>query len=131
MDEQIRQFAQGIGAIEPASNSVAYEKWRSVFRRPNYFLFHDKVIVVKISRSTPPFWGVGKKYIDLLESLDDYYVVLLISEREGWVFNKLDVRASIKSRKWKLRAADGNYKINLPLPDRNSFFSLENLLKKI
>ena len=129
MDEQIRRFTQAIGAAAPASDNKAYEKWRNLFKRPNYFLFNKKVMIVKISRSDPPFWGVGQIYINLLDSLSDYSLVLLISEREGWFFNKSNIRANIRLKKWKLREADSNYKINFPLPDRNAFYSPEHFLE--
>ena len=88
-------------------------------------------MIVKISRSDRPFWGVGQKYINLLDSFPDYYLVLLISEREGWYFDKSNIRANIRLKKWKLREADCNYKINFPLPDKNSFWSPDHFLEKL
>ena len=129
-DKDIAQFVAAIGAKEPSLDSEDYSMWKAIFRRPNYFLFNGKFMIVKISR-TKPFWGVGKTFIDLLNSQDDYYLVLLVSPREGWVFTKSEVNAHIKSRRWNLREADNNYKINYPLPDNNGFFSPRNFLKKL
>ena len=88
-------------------------------------------MVVKISRSARPFWGVGKNDIDLLNALDEFYLVLLVSGREGWSFTKSEVNANIRSKRWNHREADNNYKINSPLPHRNSFFSPRSCLEKL
>jgi len=130
-DKDVAQFVAAIGAKEPSPDSENYAKWKAMFKRSNYFLFNGKFMVVKISRSKKPFWGVGKDFIDLLNSRDDYYLVLLISPREGWLFSKGEVNTHIKSKRWNLREADNNYRINYPLPDSNSFFSPRNFLKKL
>ena len=49
---------------------------------------------------------------------------MLTSDAEGWVFSKKEVKANIAGDKWRLREKDGNYKINTPLPDQNSFYRL-------
>lgn len=131
MDEDIRKFVDSVEAVKPDKDNNAFAKWRKTFKRPNYFLFKGKMMIVKISRSKKPFWGIGKKYIDLLSCLDDYFVVLLISEREGWVFSKNEVSSNISSKRWNLREADNNYKINFPLPDSNSFSSPSNFLERV
>ena len=128
--EEIKKFVDEIGAGEPPPDSEGHVQWRAIFRRSNYFIFDGKLMIVKISRSSKPFWGVGKQYIDLLNSLDDYYLILLCSQKEGWAFVKKEIDAHIKSGRWKLREKDSNYKINSPLPDNNSFTSPENFLRK-
>ena len=131
IDLDVKHFVDAIGAKEPSPDSEHYAGWKMVFKRSNYFQFNVKFMIVKISRSKKPFWGVGKEFIDLLKSLDEYYFVLLISRSEGWVFCKTEVNAHIRSRKSNLREADNNYKINSPLPDRNSFFSPRNFIKRV
>ena len=131
VDPDIHAFVEAIGANAPSPGSDDFDKWKSIFKRSNYFRFCGKIMMVKISRSEKPFWGAGKDILDLLNTLDDYYFVLLISSREGWVFSKSEVNAHIRSKKWNLRVADNNYKINSPLPDKNSFFSPENFLKRV
>ncbi len=131
IDKDIFEFVTGIGAKEPTPNSENFAKWKAVFKRSNYFQFNGKLMIVKISRSQKPFWGVGKVFIDLLNVLEDYYVVLLISKKEGWIFNKSEVNNHISSGRWNLREADNNYKINYPLPDNNSFSSQKSFLKKL
>jgi len=92
-----------------------------------------KFLIVKISRSKTPFWGIGKDFLDLLNRFEqiDYFLILLVSGKEGWVFSRQEVNANITSQKWKLREADNNYKINWPLPDTNSFTSPDTFLKRI
>ncbi|MBW2066521.1 MAG: hypothetical protein JRJ03_16550 [Deltaproteobacteria bacterium] len=130
-DPDILAFVEKVGAKEPSPQSDKYVQWRALFRRSNYFVFRGDFMVVKISRSKRPFWGVGRDFVELLNSLDDYWLVLLVSHREGWVFNKKEVNFHISSAKWRLREADNNYKINFPLPDGNSFSSPDNFLKKV
>lgn len=129
MDKEIKEFTQTIGAVEPQPGTEKYAIFKTIFKRSNYFLLGKKFIMIKISRSDPPFWGIGKDFIDLLNNFD-YLLILLVSNREGWVFSKEEVNANIRHKKWNLRIADNNYKINWPLPDRNSFFSPDNFLKK-
>jgi len=129
MGDEIQEFAQAIGARIPELGSEHYATFKTIFKRPNYFLLGDKFIMVKISRSDKPFWGIGKPFIDLLNNFE-YFLILLVSNREGWAFSKEEVKANIKNKKWNLRKTDNNYKINWPLPDRNSFHSPENFLKK-
>lgn len=129
-DPDVAKFVTAIGASEPSPDSTNYKKWKAVFRRSNYFRLDGMLIVVKISRSEKPFWGIGKDILDLLSLLEDYRIILLTSDKEGWAFPKRDVEGMIKSKRWKLREADNNYKINAPLPDKNSFFSPEHYLKK-
>jgi hypothetical protein len=130
-DKDVMDFANAIDASEPSPDSENYRKWKAIFKRSNYFILNKKFMIVKISRSKKPFWGVGKEIIDLLNMTEEYYLILLTSSREGWVFTKSEINANIKSKKWNLREADNNYKINFPLPDRNSFLSPKNCLKKL
>ena len=129
-DETIRGFAQMVGAKEPREGTEHYMQFRSIFRRSNYFFMNGKILIVKISRSDKPFWGVGAKYLDFLDSFD-YFLVLLTSNTEGWIFSKKEVKANITSDRWRLREKDGNYKINMPLSQQNSFFSPEHFLKRV
>jgi hypothetical protein len=83
VDNDIAYFVSEIGAKEPSPSSEIYSQWKAIFKRSNYFILNNKFMIVKISRSNKPFWGVGKDFIDLLNSLDDYYLVLLVSKAEG------------------------------------------------
>lgn len=139
MDREIREFTSAVGAIEPQRGDETYSTFRAIFRRSNYFILRgtapkpNKFLIVKISRSKTPFWGIGKDFLDPLNKFEQihYFLVLLVSGKEGWVFSRQEVNANIKSEKWKLREADNNYKINWPLPDTNSFTSPDTFLKRI
>ena len=129
-DRDILGFAQMVGAKGPEEGTESYMQFRSMFPRSNYFFLKGRILIVKISRSARPFWGVGEKYLDFLDSFD-YFLVLLTSNTEGWIFSKKEVKANIAGDKWRLREQDRNYKINMPLPDQNSFFSSESFLKRV
>lgn len=129
-DADVMAFADAISAREPAPDSPNHETWKLLFQRSNYFRWNGMFIIVKISRSRKPFWGVTKSILDLLDTLPDYRLVLLTSKNQGWAFSKVEIRANIASGRWNLREADGNYKINPPLPDTNSFFSAQHFIKK-
>jgi len=139
LDREIREFTSAVGAIEPQRGDETYSTFRAIFRRSNYFILRgappkpNKFLIVKISRSKTPFWGIGKDFLDLLNKFEQihYFLVLLVSGKEGWVFSRQEVNANIRSEKWKLREADNNYKINWPLPDTNSFTSPDTFLKRI
>lgn len=100
-------------------------------RRSNYFLLEGRPLVVKISRTDQPFWGVGKDVIDSFNKWPNYYLILLVSGSEGWVFSKAEVNANINRGEWKLREKDKNYKINPPLPDSNAFVGPKAFRKMI
>lgn len=129
-DPDIAKFVEAIGAVEPLSNDETYATFRQMFKRHNYFLLDGRFLIVKISRSKKPFWGVGKEFIDFLNSLDNYYLVLLVPGNEGWVFSKAEVNMNIRSLNWK-PGKDNDYKINLPLPDGNTFAGPKTFRKRL
>ena len=101
-DRDIIRFAQMVGAKEPEEGTESYMQFRSMFPRSNYFFLKGKILIVKISRSVRPFWGVGENYLDSLDSFD-YCLVLLTSDAEGWVFSKKEVKG--KHRRGQVAAA--------------------------
>lgn len=129
IDSEVSEFVSTIGATAPAPSDENYEVWRSVFKRGNYFQFHEKFMIVKISRLTKPFGRVSKLILDLLNNADDYFLVLLTPRGSGWVFRKVQVNGLTGNGTWKV-AADGNYKINSPLPDRYHFRSTADFLNR-
>ncbi len=130
IDPDIVKFVEMVGATEPLAGDELHATFRRMFKRQNYFLLKERFLIVKISRTDKPFWGIGKKFVDFLNDLN-YYLMLLTSPRESWVFSKAEVNANIRSRKWNLREADNNYKINPPLPDRNAFLGAARLHEKL
>lgn len=132
MEKEIREFATAVGATEPKPSDENYSLFRSIFKRSNYFKLKGKFLIVKISRSNKPFFGVGKAYIELLNLIDNYFLVLLVSGGEGWVYSKPEINSNIEKAVWKLNEKDSNYKINYyTLKDQNLFTSHAEFLRKI
>ena len=128
--QEIPEFAQEVGARVPEEGTELYRVFRAIFRRSNYFFLNNKALIIKMSRKSKPFWGVGKKYLDLLDGRFEYFLVLLTSSNEGWVFSETEVKRNIAGDTWRL-AKDQDYKIYVPLPDRNSFSSPERFLQMV
>lgn len=88
MDKEVYHFVRAVGAVEPTQGDELYPVFREFFKRSNYFLLRDTLLIVKISRSDKPFWGVGRKYIEFLNRFDSYLLVLLTSKGSGLVFHQ-------------------------------------------
>jgi hypothetical protein len=131
MSQEILNFANAIDSKRPQPGDKAYQLFKSIFRRSNYFV-HDKgFMIIKISRVEKPFWGVGKVYIDFLNEYDvNFFLVLLESEKSGYVFDKQNINRMILRKDWGL-ASDNNYKINSPLPERFLFRNVKQFLIRI
>jgi len=122
MDSEIKHFKQSIGAQQLVLQNA----------HANYFILDKLGIIIKISRIPKPFWGVGKKYIELFNSkFDDFVLVLLDSETSGWYFRKNSINNFINQQKWRLSETDHHYKIVLPLPDENRFQSINDFSSKL
>jgi hypothetical protein len=120
MDE-VTIFAEKIGA----SNAPPVAK--QFLHGRNLFFINNNVLVIKISRSKRPFWGINKDYKDFL-----HFLILLISENSGYIYSKREVDQKIKSLEWNLQASDNNYKINYNDGFyRNKFSSPEECLAKM
>lgn len=130
MEKEIREFVTAIGATVPKPGDEIYVAFKRSFKRPNYFLFRGTFLIVKISRSPRPFWDISRNVLNIVNDLKSYHVVLLTSEREGWVLAKADVNVRINSGRWAL-AGHGSYKINMPLEDRFSFSSPSAFIAKL
>ena len=127
MKNEVQRFATAVGAKRMKLDIGINEE--KLFVRANYYQLSDCRLVIKISRSRP-FWGVGVKQIRILEQHGKYYLILLVSDKEGWFFSNTEVKHNIQTQRWKI-GHDNNYKINMPLPDANSFSSPGQLLRKI
>lgn len=129
IDTDIKLFVDAIGARIPLAGTEHYGEFRKMFKKQNYFQLNNDFLVVKVSRSHPPFWGLTKAIIDDIDGLNGYWVVLLASATSGWLFSKQEVKSHIQTETWPL-ALDGNFKINSPLPLRNAFNSVQDFLSK-
>jgi len=131
MEPEIIQFANSIGANEPSEADEIYGLYRSLFRERNYFRHSSGFLVIKISRSEKPFWGLTKEIMKELNSHFSYNLILLKSASRGWVFSKEETMRYIERRDWNLDSKGLQYKINMPLPDANMFFGPKGCLKKL
>ncbi len=96
IDQDVKRFVDAIGAKElsPDNDNCSDIVGRLIsaigreflFKRHNYFQLNKKWMIIKISRNEKPFWGVGKKFINLMNHLDDYYLVLLVSSQRDMCF---------------------------------------------
>ena len=74
VDPDIEKFVEMIDAKEPLADDEHYVTFRRMFKRHNYFLLKGRFLIVKISRSDRPFWGLGKDFVDFLNELNNYYL---------------------------------------------------------
>ena len=106
MKSEVLQFADSIGAVDLSQKLRGTENG-VFFKRRNYFYFKGKnFLVVKISKNkTRPFWGVGKKFIELFDIFTkdggNYFIVALVSSRSGWVFSKREINSYIEDGSWR------------------------------
>ena len=131
MEPEIIQFATSIGAGEPSETDEVYGLYRSLFRERNYFKHPSGFLVIKISRSPKPFWGLTREIMNTLNEHFSYNLILLKSASQGWVFSKQETVRNLQSRDWNLDSKGLQYKINMPLPDSNMFFGPKGCLKKL
>ncbi len=131
MEKEIIDFATAIGATEFDESEEHYAALKKIFRERNYFRHKAGFLIIKISRSKKPFYGLTKEILDFLEKYIDYKVILLKPSTQGWVFNREEVNENIKSKIWNLDRKGNQYKINMPLPDSNHFMGPKGCLKKL
>lgn len=131
MEPEVMQFAASIGATEPSESDEIFNLYRALFREHNYFRHSSGFLVIKISRSPRPFWGLTREIMQALNEHFSYHLVLLKSAAQGWVFSKEETVKNIKSRRWNLDGKGLQYKINMPLPESNFFIGQNQCLKKL
>lgn len=131
MEKEIIDFAVSIGAKEFDKSEEHYAALKKMFRERNYFRHEAGFLIIKISRSKKPFYGLTKEILDFLNKYIDYKVILLKPSSQGWVFTKDEVNKNINSKTWRLDKTGAQYKINMPLPDSNHFLGLKGCLKRL
>jgi hypothetical protein len=131
MEPEILEFASSIGATEPEEGEEIYGLYRSLFKEHNYFRHPCGFLVVKVSRSKKPFWGLHKAILQFLDENLPYNLILLTSASQGWLFTQQEVASYIHSKAWNLDGTGKQYKINMPLPDGNMFFGPKGCLKRL
>jgi hypothetical protein len=131
--DEVVQFARAIGAVRMDLQTSLQE--RRLFAYPHCCQIMSGRLIIKISRIKRPFWGVNKRAIESLEKHGVYYLVLLVSDKEGGFLSSSEIkrlRLGPDTVGWSNKAQDGDYKISHPLPPLTNWFSSpESLLQKI
>ena len=71
MANEVLDFANEIGATD-LKMVFDHSEFRGLFRQRNYFLLDkDNYLIIKISRIKIPFWGLGKRFLDLFNTLTE------------------------------------------------------------
>ncbi len=76
MDHEIDNFINKIENCTPIRNQV--------YKRDHYFLKNNILLIIKISRSQKPFWGIRKSIIDFSNQTFPEYILALLSSHEKW-----------------------------------------------
>ena len=139
--DEVLEFAQSIGAHDLKGllqSDPKYHRIQSLFRRRNYFaLGKDTYLVIKISRSAKGFWGIGKQFVELFDTLTEekgtYYLIALDSSISGWVLSKSQLKRGIKDGSISYSTVGSPaYKVHQTSfrhPDR--FISVDGFRKKL
>ncbi|MDY0282460.1 MAG: hypothetical protein RBR35_18085 [Salinivirgaceae bacterium] len=135
MVNEIDKFAIGIGAVS-LKEKLNTTKHAPLFKRNNYFNLDGTFLIIKISRSERPFWGLGQDFLEffnlLTENAKPYYFVALTSEKEGWFLSKQELINQISDGSLSYSPNSKQYKINpYNLNDQCSFTSPQIFLAKI
>lgn len=129
MNKEIDDFVMTVHGIDLREDRESRMIFGDIFKRRNYFMIDDSPCIVKISRTSKTFWGVGRIYVDRFSEFGNFFIILLTTRSQGWIFSKQEVHYFIQSNHWNLREKDQNYKINPPLPDKNYFSSPDRCLR--
>jgi hypothetical protein len=115
LQPETQSFSKQIGAIPQK-----FQKFRSIFT------YQGSLMIIKISRTPKPFWGIPGSLLDALLELnpENLYCVFLINENEGWLYKKEDIQRMVRSKLWN-KGGDGEYKINPPHEDRLQFSTIQ------
>ena len=135
-NNEVVEFAEAIGAKD-LKEIFSSSEFRGIFKRRNYFLIGtEQYLIIKVSRSKKPFWGIGKDFIELFNTLTEksgnYFLVALVSNTSGWVLSKRELLSSIANESLSYAERGNQYKLNFHnLKDNQSFHSPKRFLKII
>ena len=97
-------------------------------------------LIIKVSTEGRNWWGIANRVLNKLDAIgavsDDfrskgYNLLLLDSDKTGWVYSKREIYQKIETGVWIL-AKDNNYKINRNDIDiGNRFYDLNEIQEKI
>ena len=126
IDPDVQLFVDAMKARSPSVGDKEFDLFDHVTKRGNYFIHPRGFMIVKISRTEVPFWGVGKKHIDILNAtLDNYFLVLLVSSSSGYILDKAAINSNIVHDNWRVSGPD--YKVHRP-PMSHAFNNVEQCL---
>lgn len=66
MEKEIAEFADAIGAVRPQLEPESQKVLDANFRRGHYFTLSGNFLIIKLSRSKKPFWGLNKAIFEFL-----------------------------------------------------------------
>lgn len=136
MADEVLEFAEAVGATD-LKRLLDYSEFHGLFKRRNYFRLNQKTfLIVGISRSERPFFGLRKDIFDLFNKLTEesgnYYYVALVSNKAGWVLPKSQIMNQISNGSISYSEGQKSYKINnYNLKDQNGFASLDDFRRRI
>lgn len=134
----VLEFAKQIDARD-LRDLRSHDPRLKIIRRRNYFLLGTGTyLVVKLSRSDKPFFGLGRQFVDLFNELTEdsgtYYFVGLDSHNTGWLMSKDRLLKNIANGSIS-RSSEGTnteYKINYyNLRSQPRFLSIADCRSKI
>jgi hypothetical protein len=120
-------LARELGAEPRALYTGGPVPW--AIRYGNYFNLGGHWLIMRVSRSSRPFWGLRLSAVQLFRD-EDFSLLLLTSSSAGWCIPARQVHALIRDRRWRL-AKDLEFKINLPLPENRRFGSSDELRARL
>lgn len=135
--DEVLRFAAGAQAVD-LRESRFDAKFRGLLKRRNYFLLGEDVyLIVKISRTSKPFYGLGDQFVELFNTLTKhtgtYFFIALDSSTSGWVLSKTYLLQQI--RDGSISRSNGQtmeYKINdYNLRDQDRFTSIDQFKVKM
>jgi hypothetical protein len=138
MAATITGFRKALSALA-LQRKLTISPWHGATHRSSNLLEidtapHPSVLYVKISNSTPGFWGLTKNQIDRLKANEhQWYVVLLARDmNSGYMFTKGEVVQRINEGKFEL-GRDGDYKVNenSDCDEEHVFQDIESVLNRI
>ena len=133
---EVVTFAQRLRARDLKSSHDP--RFNGFLKRRNYFVLgEDTYLIIKVSRTSKPFFGLGKQFIELFNDLTEnsgtYYFVGLDSATSGWLVSKSRLLQEIENG--SISASGGStteYKINdYNLRTQERFLSVDDCRSKL
>lgn len=136
-NDVVLTFARQLDALD-LRDLRSHDSQLRIIRRRNYFLLgRDTYLIVKLSRSPKPFFGLGKQFVGLFNELTEesgtYYFVGLDSHTTGWLISKNSLLQDIDNGSISYSEGAGTeYKINYyNLRSQQRFLSISDCRAKI